>query len=645
MGSPSRAVAARFGRAHRGFRGPAEKPQEGGKTARRVLGRLKNHKRGLLYVFGLTALTTALAVLPPWLIGLALDRFINRVVGGQVEVDFAGLTLLLVLIACVCAAGAAASWGQNRLMASVAQNVVRDLRSDLFVRLQSLDLRYYDSHPRGDLMSRFTNDIDTLNNCLSQSVIQLFGTLLTLGGTLCVMLTLNPVLTTAVVAIVPFSLGAATLVARHARGYFRGQQDALGALNSTIEESITGLRAVKVFRREDEMIARFARANERLRVMGTRAQISSGVLIPILILCGNLSYILVALTGGWLVLGGRATIGMVQTFLLYSRSFTRPINEMANQFNTIQTALAGAERVFRTLDEPPGIGEEPREKTVANPLRSRDLSVPCNEREPGFEKFGFGKIEFRNVTFGYEEGAPVLKDVSFTAEAGRSLALVGHTGAGKTTIVNLLGRFYDVWEGSIAIDGTDLRDMRLADLRRSLGVMLQDSFFFSESVMENIAYGRPNASEDEIVRAALASGAHDFISLLPQGYRTPLSEGAVNLSRGQQQLLAISRVLLTDPPILVLDEATSNIDTRTEARLQRSILKLMAGRTSLVIAHRLGTIRNADAILVMKNGEIVERGTHETLLRQHGEYQNLYTSQFSGGDASPPPLERGKTSE
>jgi ATP-binding cassette subfamily B protein len=625
MGAPSRAMAARFGRGHRGFRGSAEKPKDGGKTARRILERLKNHKKGLLCVFGLTSLATLLTVLPPWLIGLALDQFIDRHVG-EGSGALAGLALP-ALIACAYVAGAAASWGQNRLMATVAQNFVRDLRSDLFAGLQRLDLRYYDTHPRGDLMSRFTNDIDTLNNCLSQSVVQFFGTLLTLGGTFCVMLALNPALTAAVVAVVPLSLGAAAIIARHAREYFRGQQDALGTLNSMIEESVAGLRAVKVFRREDEMVDRFARENERLRVMGTRAQISSGVLIPILILCGNLNYIIVALTGGWLVLGGRATIGMVQAFLLYSRNFTRPINEMANQFSTIQTALAGAERVFQTLDEPPGIGENPGKKTL-----EKNFAIPRSKNSFGREP-GFGKIEFRNVTFGYEKGVPILAGISFTAEAGRSLALVGHTGAGKTTIVNLLGRFYDPWEGSITIDGTDLRDLNTTDLRRSLGVMLQDTFFFSESVMENIAYGRPDASEDEIVRAARASGAHDFISLLPKGYRTPLSEGAVNFSRGQQQLLAISRVLLTDPPILILDEATSNIDTRTEARLQRSILKLMAGRTSLVIAHRLGTIRNADAILVMKNGEIAERGSHETLLRRRGEYRNLYMSQFSGGDA------------
>lgn len=605
--SPGGNVGARFGRTRRGFSGPAEKAQNIKETLRRLWQKLKVHKRGLWLVFILSFFATVLTVLPPMVIGDAIDRYINHFVEGKPAVDFMGLLRVLLVLAVLYLANSAASWGQNRVMLSVSQNFVSSLRDALFTKLQTLSLRYYDTHQKGDLMSRFTNDIDTLNSCLSQSVVQFFSTILSVSGTLCIMLWLNPILALAVLSVVPLSLGAGALIAKYTRSFFTGQQDSLGDLNAMIEESISGIRAVRVFRREEEMISRFAEVSERLRSVGTKAQVWSGILIPLLNMFGNLNYIVIVLVGSWLVLRGHATIGVVQAFLLYSRTFTRPLNEMANQMNTIQTAIAGAERVFQTLDEVPEIVES----SSALPLR--DVR---------------GDVEFRNVVFGYRDGHPILKNVSFGAKAGQTLALVGHTGAGKTTIVNLLTRFYDVWEGSITVDEQDIRDLIPASLRTSLGAVLQDTFLFSDTVMENIAYGRPNATEEEIVRAATAAGAHDFIMALPEGYRTKLSEEASNLSKGQRQLLAISRVLLVDPPLLILDEATSNIDTRTEIQLQKSILKLMEGRTSIVIAHRLGTIRNADKILVMKNGIIVEQGRHAELLAQKGEYYDLYMGQF-----------------
>lgn len=605
--SPGSNVGARFGRTRRGFSGPAEKAQNSKETLLRLWQKLRVHRKGLWLVFILSFIATVLTVLPPMVIGDAIDRYINRFAEGKPAVDFMGLLRVLLVLAVLYLANSAASWGQNRVMLSVSQNFVSSLRDALFMKLQLLSLRYYDTHRKGDLMSRFTNDIDTLNNCLSQSVVQFFSTVLSVSGTMCIMLWLNPMLALAVLSIIPLSLGAGTLIAKYTRSFFTGQQDSLGDLNAMIEESISGIRAVRVFRREEEMISRFAEVSERLRTVGTKAQVWSGILIPLLNMFGNLNYIVVVLTGGWLVLRGHATIGIVQAFLLYSKTFARPLNEMANQMNTIQTAIAGAERVFQTLDEVPDIVESPS----ALPLRSTR-----------------GDVGFRNVVFGYKEGHPILKKVSFDAKAGETLAFVGHTGAGKTTIVNLLTRFYDVWEGSITVDEQDIRDLTPASLRSSLGTVLQDTFLFSDTVMENIAYGRPDATEEEIVRAATAAGAHDFIISLPEGYRTKLSEEASNLSKGQRQLLAISRVLLVDPPMLILDEATSNIDTLTELQLQKSILKLMEGRTSIVIAHRLGTIRNADKILVMKNGEIVEQGRHAELLARKGEYYDLYMGQF-----------------
>jgi ATP-binding cassette subfamily B protein len=564
----------------------------------------------LWIVFALTALSTAMNVLPPVVIGLALDRYVSVFAA---RVDFHGLTRALVLLACLYLVGSAASWGQNRIMVFVAQNFVRSLRESLFAKLQTLSLNYYDTHQKGDLMSRFTNDIDTISSCLAQVVVQFFGALLSVSGTLCMMLWLSPPLALSVLLAVPFSFAGAAVLARHARPCFTEQQKRLGDLNAMIEESVSGIRAVKIFRREEEMISRFVEVSEHLRRASTKAQIYSGLLIPLLHFCANLNYIVVVTAGGWLALRGLATAGLIQTFLLYSRTFARPLNEMATQLNTIQTAIAGAERVFWTLDEVPEITESPGAVALR---RVR------------------GDVEFRGVVFGYRQGHPILKGIDFAVKAGESLAIVGHTGAGKTTVVNLLARFYDVREGRISIDGHDIRDLTLESLRRSLGIVLQDTFLFADTVMANIAWGRPEATEAEVIRAATAAGAHDFIRLLPDGYRTLLTEEASNLSRGQRQLLAISRVLLTDPPLLVLDEATSNIDTRTEAQLQTSILKLMKGRTSFVIAHRPGTIRNADKILVMKDGEIVERGNHAELLARGGEYHDLYAGQFlSGGFA------------
>ena len=570
-------------------------------TMRRLWGYLQRQRWWLAAVVFMVLITTALSLLGPYLMGLAIDRYI-------LARDLPGLAVIIMWMLASYAALSLASWLQQILMIRVAQRTVRDLRRDLFARLQTLPLRFFDERTHGELMSRLTNDVEQVNTVLTNSVTSFLSAVFTLIGVVVVMLSINVVLALISMAVVPLMALLTRFVARNSRQGFRDQQIAMGALNGMIEETITGATVIHAYGREEAVIADFEHANDKLRAAAIRAQTFSGLMGPGGNFINNIGFAMVAAAGAWLVIRSMVSVGTVAAFLNYAQQLRRPINDVTSLFNTIQAALAGAERVFAIIDEAPEPGDASGMALAA--IR--------------------GKVAFDDVTFSYKPGIPVLKHVSLTAEPGQTVALVGPTGAGKTTIINLLSRFYDVDSGSIRIDDIDIRDVRKPDLRRQLGVVLQDTYLFAATVMENIRYGRLTASDDEVVAAARLANADHFIRRLPHGYATVLSERAGNLSQGQRQLLAIARAILADPRVLVLDEATSSVDTRTETQIQEALLRLMEGRTSFVIAHRLSTIREAGKILVIRDGEIVEQGTHAELLARAGFYYNLYMSQFKG---------------
>ncbi len=580
--------------------GALEKANNPVRTLLRLLGYLRHHLWPLLGTMLLVLVTSVVDLLGPFLMGRAIDLYITHG-------DLPGLARLLVLMLGVYIASALGHWLQNYIVAAVAQRAVRDLRRDLFAQMQTLSLRFFDQRTHGDLMSRLTNDVDNINRILMQSTTQLMASVFSLLGVAVMMFIVNAPLALVSLVVVPATYSLTRVIARRSLEQFRAQQDSLGRLNGIIEENITGQHVVKAFVREQPAIKEFDVVNRELQGAATRAQILSGFMGPLMNMVNNLGLAVVGGTGGWLALSGLATVGTIASFISYSKRFTRPLNQIAQLFNAIQSALAGAERVFEILDEVPDLTDAPD----AQPL----------ERVTG-------QVTFEKVCFSYEEGVPVLKDVSLHARPGELIALVGPTGAGKTTIVNLLTRFYDVESGAIHIDGRDIREIPQEDLRRKLGLVLQDNFLFADTVMENIRYGRLDASDEEVIAAARFANADSFIRHLPQGYQTVLAERGSNLSQGQRQLLAIARAILADPAILILDEATSNVDTRTEQQLQAALRTLMEGRTSFVIAHRLSTIRNADQVLVINGGQVIERGTHSTLLAQRGFYYNLYMSQF-----------------
>ncbi len=563
-------------------------------------GYLRRQKAALIVTGVMVAGTVVLNLLGPYLLGRAIDRYI-------LPGDLPGLARISLLMLGVYATNSLLTWLQSYVMAGASQRTVRDIRNDLFAKLQTLSLRFFDQRAHGDLMSRLTNDVETINLVLSDSLTQLVSGILSTVGVAAAMLLINACLT--IVSIVTISLLTLVLnrwVAQRTREGFRRQQAALGKLNGLIEETVTGQRVVKAYHREQVVIGQFDGVNREVRQAATRAQIFAGFVGPMMNWVSNLGLAIVAGLGGWMAVQGLATVGTIASFINYTRQFGRPLNDIANLYNTLQAAVAGAERVFAVIDEAPEI-----DAPDAVPLQKIT-----------------GDVVFDDVSFAYDQGVPVLKHVSLHAEPGQIVALVGPTGAGKTTIVNLLTRFYDIDAGRITVDGQDIRRIKKDDLRRQLGIVLQDTYLFAGTVMDNVRYGRLDATDDEAMAAARLANADQFIHRLPQGYDTPLSERGSNLSQGQRQLLAIARAMLANPSILILDEATSSVDTRTEKHIQEAMLRLMSGRTSFVIAHRLSTIRDADQILVINQGEIVERGTHEELLDQQRFYQHLYASQF-----------------
>lgn len=563
---------------------------------------LRPFRRGLILVLLCVVVYTLLGLAGPYLMGVAIDQYIvtKRADG----LAFIALTMLVIYLLNNLFQ-AIAAW----LMASISQTALKQMRADLFQHLQTLPLSFFDQRSAGELMSRLTNDIDAINQAVSQNVTSLIASVLSMAGIIVAMFVLDRWLALASLLVVPIMFWFTQFVARYTRHGFRDLQRQLGDLNGVMEEAISGQRVVKAFRRNDSALARFRESNQAVFRAGLWANSYALLLMPLTNVLGNFFVIVIAGLGGWLALQGLVSVGIIATFISYGQSFINPLRQLANMYNSIQAALAGAERVFEIIDTPSEVDDAP-DALAFGSLR--------------------GEVCFDHVNFEYQPGTPIIKDMSLEAKAGEMIALVGPTGAGKTTIINLLTRFYEINSGAITIDGKDIRAIKKADLRRKLGLVLQDTFMFSGTVMENIRYGRLEATDAEVMQAAKMADADHFIHQLPLGYETQLSERAGNLSQGQRQLLAIARAILANPSILILDEATSSVDTRTEARIQKALLRLMQGRTSFVIAHRLSTIRDADHVLVISNGEIVEQGNHQALLDRQGFYQHLYVSQFKG---------------
>jgi len=572
------------------------------------LGRyLLESKFQLALVVVLVILGTVLSIIGPYLLGVAIDSYITKG-------DLVGLTWIVLLMFGVYLGTWFAQSAQGVLMAPISQKALRTLRKNLFEHLQTLSLSFFDRRTHGELMSRLTNDIDAINQALTQNVTQLAGSILSLIGILIAMFALNVWLALGSLTVLPIMVLITIFIGRKSMAGFRSLQAQLGRLNGRVEEVLGGERVVQAFRKQRTVLDEFDKDNLAVRDAGIGAMSYAFVILPLVNVMSNLSIAVVAGLGGWMTVMGWITVGLVASFITYARNFVQPLRQLADLYNSIQTALAGAERVFEIMDEKAEITDKP------GAISLDDIR---------------GDVVFDHVDFSYVPGVPVLKDMSFHAEPGQVIAFVGPTGAGKTTMINVLGRFYDIQGGSIKIDGIDIRDLDRESLRRQLGTVLQDNFLFADTVMENIRYGKLDATNEECIEAAKLANADQFITRLPQGYKTLLTERGSNLSQGQRQLLAIARAVIANPRILILDEATSSVDTRTELRIQQALLKLMEGRTSFVIAHRLSTIRKADQVLVIKDGVIVERGSHESLLAQKGFYYNLYVSQFKGTNNLP----------
>lgn len=577
-----------------------EKPKNSSQVIRRLWAYLRRHSGQLTLVFGLVLLNTAATVGGSYLLRPIINNYI-------LPHNWIGLIHMLFILLGIYIAGAIAAAVESRLMVVVAQRTVSDIRTDLFRRLQTLPLRFYDTHGHGDLMSRFTNDMDNVSDSLNNSVTQIFSSGITLTGILVLMLYISPLLTLVTLIIVPLMLWVAALIIKKSKTFVMQQQVALGLTDGYIEEIISGQKIVKVFSHEPQALQAFDQLNDDLKAKATKAQLYSGIMMPVIQNLNTINYALTAATGGLLALLRGLDIGGLAAFLQYSRQFGRPVNEISSQFNNLQAGLASAERIFQIMDE------------ASEPADLPDAIALTNVK---------GDVVLDHVTFGYDPGKIILKDISLHARPGQKIALVGATGAGKTTIASLLPRFYDIQSGQISIDGTDILQLTRNSLRRSLAMVLQDTHLFTGTVMENIRYGRLAATDEEVITAAKLASADSFIKRLPQGYQTILENDGGNLSQGQRQLLNIARAAVANPPILILDEATSSIDTRTELQIQTGMDHLMQGRTSFVIAHRLSTVRNADEILVLEGGVIVERGNHEALLQQKGKYYTLYATQF-----------------
>lgn len=565
---------------------------------------LKKYSIGLLFVLIAVVLSAALMLATPWLIKVAIDDYID-----VPSVNLTGVMVIVISLIVIAVVNALMSYIQQASMVVIANKVARDIRKDAFDNLQNLPVKYYDTNHHGQIMSMLTNDIDAISGALSQAVPQIISSVITVVGALLLMFLSNWALALVAVATIPIMLGLTVFISKRTSKFFRTQQEKIGALNSVVEENVGGLKAIKLYNQESVAIETFKKTNKELRKVSFKAQFYTGLMMPIVIFINNLTYGIIVTVGAIfnIHLNGLVSVGQIQAVASYSRQFNMPISNLAQLMNVIQAAIAGGDRVFKLMDE-----------------KSEYLSDP----EPSLEKVS-GRVEFKNVNFGYEANKQVLKNVTFWGKPGQVIAIVGPTGSGKTTIINLLTRYYDIESGDIQIDQKSIYGYSKKSLREKIGIVLQQTYLFSGTILENIKYGKVDATIEEVIDAAKLAQVHDIIERLPKGYETKVKEGGSNFSHGERQLISIARTLLANPAILVLDEATSSVDTRTEANIQKSMVNLMKGRTSFVIAHRLQTIRNADAILVVKDGEIIERGTHDDLLKLEGFYYNLYKAQFA----------------
>ena len=597
-----------------GARMNAQKPKNLGKTLARLFSYIGKSRAILITLLVLVLVVTGADILGPMLQGKAIDTI--KIVDGKFTVNLEEMKKYLVLMGIIFAASAVVTYVQGLLSAKLAQNTVYRMRGDLFAKISHLSISYTDSHRHGDMMSSMTNDVENVSNAISQSVSTLFSAIITLVGVAAMMIYLSPLMTLIALITIPLTVLVSTNLAKFMRKYFTEQQKLLGKLNTHVEEMVYGYRTVVSYGKEKAAVEDFAQSADKLRKCTIKARVFGSLMGPIMNFLGNLQYVLLAITGGVLMvkfnhlpIGAGLTPGTIQSILLYSKKFTHPVNMIANQYSTIMTALAGAERIFAIMDEPDEINEGVRELDT--------------------EKME-GKIEFQNIYFGYVPEKTVLKNFSLSVSPGQKIAIVGATGSGKTTIINLLMRFYEPQSGKITIDGVDITKISKQSLRRHTSIVLQDTVLWGDTIENNIRYGKIDATHSQVKAAADTAMANHFTERLPDGYATQLSEGGTNLSQGQRQLLAIARAVLEDPKILILDEATSSVDTRTEMNIQKAMVNLMKGRTTFIIAHRLSTIRDADVIIVLKDGMIAESGNHAELIRKGGEYSKLYNKQSAG---------------
>lgn len=630
MGGPGR----------RGFRGPVQKPKNAKRTVFRLLGYILKQKGlfiGMLIFAAINSLATVSAAL---FIQPIIDDYLTPLVGQKFEGELvSGLIRMMVIMGCVFLGGALASFGQSKCSVWLTQRTLNTLRKDLFDALSDLPISYFDSRPNGEIMSRFTNDVESLRQFISQGLTQFISSGIMIVGSFVIMLSLSWQMTLIVIAMVFVMVFITKNVGKKSAHYFKKQQETLGTVNGYIEEIIEGQKVVKVFNHEEEVVSHFDDINERLRKASTSANTFASMLGPIMNNLSHITYAITAATGGLLALKGAMTPGEIVAFLQYIRSFTQPISNITQQFNNAFMALAGAERIFDIIDEKPEIDEG--YVVLVNAEYDENGEIREAEKRTGMWAWKHphgdgtvtytrltGDIVFEDVTFSYDGKKIVLDDISLYAKPGQKIAFVGSTGAGKTTITNLINRFYEIDKGKIRYDGINIQKIKKDDLRRSLGIVLQDTHLFTGTIEDNIRYGNLDATHEQIVEAAKIANAHSFISNLPDGYNTMLTGDGSNLSQGQRQLISIARAAVADPPVLILDEATSSIDTRTEKQIEKGMDALMDGRTVFVIAHRLSTVRNAKAIMVLEHGKIIERGDHDDLIEQKGKYYQLYTGSF-----------------
>ncbi|MFI7680701.1 ABC transporter ATP-binding protein [Actinophytocola sp. NPDC049390] len=596
-----------------GMQGPVSKADDFKTSARRLVARMRPERTNLVLVVVLGVISVGFAVAGPKILGHATDIIFDGVLARYrgvpgAGIDFSALATVLQWVLGLYLTSSIFGWLQGRLLNSVVQRVVYDLREEVEAKLHRLPLRYFDGQPRGELLSRVTNDIDNISTTLQQTLSQLLTSLLTVVGVLVMMFTISPLLALIALAVIPVSVVITGRIGKRAQKLFVAQWKHTGALNAHIEESFTGHQLVKVFGRQKESEADFRKRNQDLYEASSGAQFVSGLIMPSMMFLSNLSYVVIAVVGGLRITSGTMTLGEVTAFIQYSRQFTQPLTQVASMANLMQSGVASAERVFELLDA---------QEQEPDP---QDASLPAQRR---------GRVEFEDVSFSYRAEQPLIENLSLVAEPGQTVAIVGPTGAGKTTLVNLVLRFYELDAGRITLDGVDITALKREDLRSQIGMVLQDTWLFGGTIRDNIAYGKPGATEEEVIAAAQATYVDRFVRTLPDGYDTVIDEEASNVSAGEKQLLTIARAFLASPSLLILDEATSSVDTRTESLVQHAMAALRSSRTSFVIAHRLSTIRDADLILVMEHGRIVEQGNHEQLLEQRGAYHRLYSAQFA----------------